>query len=194
MLEKFAFGVIQVIDLTRRWARVRNDAIVRDLAKRATTRRRRRPTNAPRLVVDAGASRVIVGTAAFSGGRQRAISGQFDRAVGRDEGSSSCLDTKEGRITTGAAAESNDLTAKKCIRKPCRFLRRLSQPPTRQKACCKARISTGVSSLRTLTCIEITAAGGITTIAEIQELARMNIHLRLAQFIRVGSTWASLRS
>ena len=120
MLEKFAaFGVIQVIDLDAAMGKGSNDAIVRDLASRATTRVGGgvRTVERARAVVDAGASRVIVGTAGFSGkGVDEQFLGQLDRAVGRER-ILLALDSKGGRITIKGWQESVDLRAEQVIRK-----------------------------------------------------------------------------
>ncbi len=70
MLEKFsAFPEIQVIDLDAALGKGSNDAIVRQLAARAVTRVGGgvRSLDRARTLLDGGASKVIVGTAAFSG-------------------------------------------------------------------------------------------------------------------------------
>ena len=68
MLEKFSdFPVIQVIDLDAAMDQGSNDAVVRDLTSRAVTRVGGgvRTAERARSLVEAGASRVIIGTAAF---------------------------------------------------------------------------------------------------------------------------------
>ena len=70
MLDKFsAFPEIQVIDLDAALGKGSNDAIVRELAARAVTRVGGgvRSLDKARTLLDGGASKVIVGTAAFSG-------------------------------------------------------------------------------------------------------------------------------
>lgn len=189
MLAKFAaFGVIQVIDLDAAMGRGSNDAIVRDLAKRATTRVGGgvRAVERARALVDAGASRVIVGTAAFSGkGVDEQFLGQLDRAVGRER-ILLALDTKEGRITIKGWQESVDLTAEEVIRKLEPFCGGFLCTYVDKEGMLQGTDLDWYRRLRNATSHEITAAGGITTIAEIQELARMKIHSALGMAVYTG--------
>ncbi|MCB1018749.1 MAG: 1-(5-phosphoribosyl)-5-[(5-phosphoribosylamino)methylideneamino] imidazole-4-carboxamide isomerase [Acidobacteria bacterium] len=189
MLEKFAaFGVIQVIDLDAAMGKGSNDAIVRDLAKRATTRVGGgvRSVERAKAVVDAGASRVIVGTAAFSGkGVNEQFLGQLDRAVGRER-ILLALDTKEGRITIKGWQESVDLTAEEVIRKLEPYCGGFLCTYVDKEGMLQGTDLDWYRRLRNATGHEITAAGGITTIAEIQELAQMKIHSALGMAVYTG--------
>jgi phosphoribosylformimino-5-aminoimidazole carboxamide ribotide isomerase len=189
MLEKFAgFGVIQVIDLDAAMGKGSNDAIVRDLAKRATTRVGGgvRTVERARALVDAGASRVIVGTATFSGkGINEQLLGQLNRAVGRER-ILLALDTKEGRITIKGWQESVDLTAEQVIRKLEPFCGGFLCTYVDKEGMLQGTDLDWYRRLRAATSHEITAAGGITTVAEIQELARMRIHSALGMAVYTG--------
>ena len=55
-----------------------------------------------------------------------------------------------------------------------------------KRVCCKAPISTGFGRLRQATKHEITAAGGITTIEDIQALDTLHIHAALGMAIYTG--------
>src|SRR5579863_746463 len=83
MLTRFqAFPVIQVIDLDAATGEGENDAIVEMLASRAAVRVGGgvRTAERARKMVEAGARKVIVGTAAFDPGRLTEIS----EAVGKE--------------------------------------------------------------------------------------------------------------
>ena len=69
MLKKFAaFPEIQVIDLDQALNRGSNDIVVRELAARVVTRVGGgvRSVNRAEILIEAGAAKVIIGTAAFS--------------------------------------------------------------------------------------------------------------------------------
>jgi phosphoribosylformimino-5-aminoimidazole carboxamide ribotide isomerase len=189
MLEKFAgFGVIQVIDLDAAMGKGSNDAIVRDLASRATTRVGGgvRTVERARALVDAGASRVILGTAAFSGnGVDEQFLGRLDRAVGRER-ILLALDTKGGRITIKGWQEAIDLTAEQVIRKLEPFCGGFLCTYVDKEGMLQGTDLDWYRRLRNATGHEITAAGGITTIAEIQELERMKIHSALGMAVYTG--------
>ena len=189
MLEKFAaFGVIQVIDLDAAMGKGSNDAIVRELASRATTRVGGgvRTVERARSLVDAGASRVIVGTAAFTPkGLDEQFLGQLDRAVGRDS-ILLALDSKGGRIVIKGWQEAVDLTAEQVIRKLEPFCGGFLCTYVDKEGMLQGTDLDWFRRLRAATAHEITAAGGITTIAEIQELADMKIHAALGMAVYTG--------
>ena len=189
MLEKFAaFGVIQVIDLDAAMGKGSNDAIVRDLAKRATTRVGGgvRTVERAQALVQAGASRVIVGTAAYSGnGVNQAFLEQLDRAVGREK-ILLALDSKGGRITIKGWQEAIELTAEQVIRKLEPYCGGFLCTYVDKEGMLEGTDLDWYRRLRNATSHEITAAGGITTIAEIRELAAMKVHSALGMAVYTG--------
>ena len=165
-----------------------NDAIVRDLATRATTRVGGgvRTVERARALVEAGASRVIVGTAAFAGnGVNRAFLEQLDSAVGRER-ILLALDSKGGRITIKGWQEAIELTAEEVIRKLEPFCGGFLCTYVDKEGMLQGTDLDWYRRLRNATGHEITAAGGITTIEEIQELARMNVHSALGMAVYTG--------
>ena len=189
MLEKFAaFGVIQVIDLDAAMGKGSNDAIVRDLAGRAVTRVGGgvRNVDRARALVDAGASRVIVGTAAFSGnGINEAFLGELDAAIGRDK-VLLALDSKGGRITIKGWQEAVDLTAEEVIRSLEPYCGGFLCTYVDKEGMLQGTDLAWYKRLRSATDHEITAAGGITTIEEIEALAAIRVHSALGMAIYTG--------
>lgn len=183
MLEKFAaFPEIQVIDLDAAIGRGSNDDLVRLLASRATCRVGggvRDPERA-RALVEQGAYRVIVGTAAFTG-----MLPAIAEAVGRER-VIVALDSKDGRIVVKGWRESTGLTAERVIRQ--------LEPHCSGFLCTyvdKEGMMQGTDldwfrRLRAATTHEITAAGGITTLDEVRELQRMDVHAALGMAIYTG--------
>ena len=189
MLARFkAFPQIQVIDLDAAIGKGSNDAIVQYLAARATTRVGggvRTPERARKLV-EQGAHKVIVGTAAF---RPDGINEDFLAATADAVGSDHLLiavDSMGGRIVVKGWREATTLTAEEVL--------------SRLEPYCAGFLCTYVDKegmlqgtdldwfrrLRAATSLELTAAGGITTIEEIRELQRINVHAALGMAIYTG--------
>lgn len=189
MLEKFAaFGVIQVIDLDAAMGKGSNDAIVRDLTAQAVTRVGGgvRSAERARALVDAGASKVIVGTAAFSGnGINAPLLEEIAAAVGRDA-ILLALDSKDGRITIKGWQEAIDLTAEAVIEKLEPYCGGFLCTYVDKEGMLEGTDLDWYRRLRAATDHEITAAGGITTVDDIQALADIRVHAALGMAIYTG--------
>ncbi|MGA2327384.1 MAG: HisA/HisF-related TIM barrel protein [Bryobacteraceae bacterium] len=189
MLERFsAFPEIQVIDLDAALGRGSNDGIVELLAARAVTRVGGgvRSVERARSLVECGARKVIVGTAAFgpAGVNTEFLEG-VRAAIGRER-LLMALDSREGRIVVKGWRESTALSAEEVL--------------GRLEPYCSGFLCTYVDKegmlegtdlgwfrrLRAATALEITAAGGITTLEEIRELQRLGIHAALGMAIYTG--------
>ena len=183
MLARFsAFSQIQVIDLDAAIGSGANDDIVELLCSRATCRVGGGVRSAERAgkLVEQGAYRVIVGTAAFTPALE-----QIAAAVGRDR-VVVALDSKDGRIVVKGWREKTDFTAEEVLH---RF-----EPHCSGFLCTyvdKEGMMQGTDlawfrRLRAATDHEITAAGGIATLEEIRELQRLNIHAALGMAVYTG--------
>jgi phosphoribosylformimino-5-aminoimidazole carboxamide ribotide isomerase len=189
MLERFkGFPVIQVIDLDAAMGKGLNLGIVRDLASRARTRVGGGVRTAARAreLIEAGAERVIVGTAAFSGNAvNEALLNEIGSAVGRDK-ILLALDSKYGKIVVKGWSEAVDLTAEEVIRRLEPFCGGFMCTYVDKEGMLQGTDLPWYRRLRQATNHEITAAGGITTMEEIQELTQMNIHAALGMAIYTG--------
>jgi len=189
MLEKFAaFGVIQVIDLDAAMGKGSNDSIVRDLTSQAVTRVGGgvRSAERARALIDAGASKVIVGTAAFAGnGINAPLLEEIDAAVGRDA-VLLALDSKDGRITIKGWQEAIDLTAEEVIQKLEPYCGGFLCTYVDKEGMLDGTDLDWYRRLREATNHEITAAGGITTLDDIRSLAEMRVHAALGMAIYTG--------
>ena len=179
MLKRFsAFPVIQVIDLDQAIGQGSNLPIVRRIAGQARTwvgggvRTLERAED----LVRSGAERVIVGTAAFSdNGPNSDLLEALASSIGRERLIVS-LDSMNGRIVIRGWRESTSLAAEEVI--------------SRFEPYCGAFLCTYVDKegtmegtdldwyrrLRAATDHEITAAGGIASIAEIRTLVDIGVH------------------
>jgi phosphoribosylformimino-5-aminoimidazole carboxamide ribotide isomerase len=189
MLERFeGFPEIQVIDLDAALGRGENNDLVELLASHARCRVGggvRSPERA-RMLIHCRAHRVIVGTSAFNaGGVNHALLASIAHEVGRER-VTVALDSKDGRIVVKGWTEATDLTAEQVI--------------TQLEPYCASFLCTYVDKegmmqgtdldwfrrLRAATKLHITAAGGITTVAEIEALEAMKIDSALGMAIYTG--------
>ena len=118
MLGKFAgFPEVQVIDLDAAMNRGSNDAMVRQLASRVAARVGGgvRSTERALALVEQGARKVIVGTAAFaSDGVNHEFLKRAAEAIGRER-LIIALDSKEGRVVVKGWRESTKLAAENVV-------------------------------------------------------------------------------
>ncbi len=190
MLEKFsAFPVIQVIDLDAAMDQGSNDAVVRELTSRAVTRVGggvRTAERAQRLV-ESGASRVIIGTAAFG---SEGVNEQLLRQVGESIGPERiilALDSKAGKIVTRGWRQAIQFSAEEVIHRLERYCGGFLCTYVDKEGMLEGTDLDWFRRLRAATDHELTAAGGITTFEEVRELARLGIHAALGMAIYTGS-------
>ena len=189
MLRRFAaFLEIQVIDLDAALGRGSNDAIVEFLAARAVTRVGGgvRTVDRALQLLGQGARKVIVGTAAFrADGPNVAFLESLAARAGPDR-IIIALDSKAGRIVVKGWQEATALTAEAVLH--------LLEPYCAGFLCTyvdKEGMLEGTDldwfrRLRAATTLELTAAGGITTLDEIRALLEMNVHAALGMAIYTG--------
>jgi phosphoribosylformimino-5-aminoimidazole carboxamide ribotide isomerase len=189
ILDRFkAFPEIQVIDLDAAMGRGSNDDLVRLVASRAASRVGGgvRSVERAKALVEQGAHKVIVGTAAF---HKAGVNDDFlcalGSAIGRDR-LIIALDSKDGRIVVKGWRESTELRAEQVL--------------TQLEPYCSGFLCTYVDKegmmqgtdlewfrrLRAASSLEITAAGGITTLHEVRTLLAMNVHTALGMAIYTG--------
>lgn len=189
MLDRFSgFPVIQVIDLDAAMGKGSNIDIVRDLTSRARTRVGGGVRTAARAVelIEAGAEKVVVGTAAFSGNAiNEKLLTEIGDAVGRDK-ILLALDSKYGRIVVKGWSEAIDLAADEVIKRLEPYCGGFLCTYVDKEGMLEGTDLDWYRTLRAATDHEITAAGGITTIEEIRELTAMNIHAALGMAIYTG--------
>ncbi len=189
MLRRFAaFPQIQVIDLDAAMGRGANDALVEMLAAKAVTRVGggvRTVERALKLVGE-GAFRVIVGTSAFtpSGPDYEFLTALVD-AIGRDR-IVLALDSKAGRIVVKGWQEVTNFTAEDVIHLLESYCSGFLCTYVDKEGMMQGTDLDWFARLRAATNLEITAAGGITTIEDIRALDRMRIHSAVGMAIYTG--------
>ncbi len=189
MLERFAaFPEIQVIDLDAAMGNGSNDEIVRQLAAKAVTRVGGgvRTVERAQTLVEAGALKVIVGTAAFrSDGINEDLLSALAEAAGREK-LVLALDSKGGRIVVKGWQEATQLKAEDVIRQLEPFCGGFLCTYVDKEGMMQGTDLDWFRRLRQATSHEITAAGGVTTLDEVRELTRLGIHAALGMAIYTG--------
>ena len=183
MLRKFAaFPEIQVIDLDAAMGKGENSALVELLASRAKCRIGggvRTPERARRLI-EQGAHRVVVGTAAFT-----PVIEEIAAAVGPEK-LLIALDSKHGKIVVKGWQESTDFTAEEVIGRLEPFCGGFLCTYVDKEGMLQGTDLDWFRRLRAATKHELTAAGGITTIEDIRALQAMNVNAALGMAIYTG--------
>ena len=189
MLRRFAaFPEIQVIDLDAAMGRGSNDGVVRMLASRAAARVGGgvRTVERARALVEQGARKVIVGTAAFgAAGADEAFLAALGDAIGRDR-VVIALDSKAGRIVVKGWQESTRFTAERVLRSLEPYCSGFLCTYVDKEGMMQGTDLDWFRRLRAATALEITAAGGITTMDEVRALLAMEVHAALGMAIYTG--------
>lgn len=189
MLEKFkAFPQIQVIDLDAAMGRGSNDELVSLVASKAKVRAGGgvRSVERAQALLEQGAHRVIVGTAAF---RVDGVNEDFLQAAAGAIGAERliiALDSKEGRIVVKGWRESTRLTAEEVLGQLEPYCSGFLCTYVDKEGMMQGTDLAWFRRLRAATKREITAAGGITTLDEIRQLLAMNVHAALGMAIYTG--------
>jgi phosphoribosylformimino-5-aminoimidazole carboxamide ribotide isomerase len=189
MLDKFAgFPQIQVIDLDAAMSRGSNSAVLEYIAQRATVRAGGgiRTVDRARQLITLGAYRVIVGTAAFSNtGLNTAFLSELQHAIGT-ESLTIALDSKAGQIVVKGWQEPTRWTAADVISELEPFCSGFLCTYVDKEGMMQGTDLRWFESLRAATDHELIAAGGITTLDDIQALTAMGIHCAIGMSIYTG--------
>jgi phosphoribosylformimino-5-aminoimidazole carboxamide ribotide isomerase len=189
MLEKFAaFPQIQVIDLDAAIGRGSNDGLVKLLASRAVCRVGGgvRSVDRARALVEQGAHKVIVGTAAFqSSGVNTELLAALEQAIGRER-LLVAVDSKGGRIVIKGWREATELSAEQVLQSLEPYCSGFLCTYVDKEGMMQGTDLDWFRRLRAATSLELTAAGGITTIAEVLALIEMGVHAALGMAVYTG--------
>jgi phosphoribosylformimino-5-aminoimidazole carboxamide ribotide isomerase len=189
MLRRFAgFPEIQVIDLDAAIGRGSNDGLVRMLAGAAATRVGGGVRTAERAaaLVEQGARKVIVGTSAFhEGGVNRDFLAAAAEAVGRER-LIVALDSMHGRIVVKGWRESTELKAEEVLHSLEPYCSGFLCTYVDKEGMLQGTDLEWFRRLRAATDLEVTAAGGITTLDEVRALLAMNVNAALGMAIYTG--------
>jgi phosphoribosylformimino-5-aminoimidazole carboxamide ribotide isomerase len=189
MLARFAaFPEIQLIDLDAAIGQGSNDALVEHLAARAACRVGGgvRTAERARKLVEQGARKVIVGTSAFhQNGVRHDLLGAVRDAIGRER-LIVAVDSLKGRIVVKGWRESLDLTAEQVVSQLEPYCSGLLCTYVDMEGMMQGTDLDWFRRLRAATSLEITAAGGITTLDDVRALLDMEVHAALGMAIYTG--------
>lgn len=189
MLRRFsAFPEIQVIDLNAAMGTGSNDDLVRLVAGHARVRAGGgvRTVDRARALAAQGAHKVIVGTAAFtSSGIDAGFLADLAAAIGKDR-VIVALDSKEGRIVVKGWRETTPFTAEQVIAALEPYCSGFLCTYVDKEGMLQGTDLAWFKRLRAATSLEITAAGGITTMEEVRTLLDMNVHAALGMAVYTG--------
>jgi phosphoribosylformimino-5-aminoimidazole carboxamide ribotide isomerase len=189
MLAKFAgFPQIQVIDLDAAIGNGANDDMVRLLCSHATCRVGGgvRTVDRAKALLEQGAHRIIVGTSAFQGdGINRPFLEALCDAVGRDR-LVVAVDSKGGRIVVKGWRESTNMTAEEVLKPLEPYCSGFLCTYVDKEGMMQGTDLDWFARLRAATSLELTAAGGITTLDDVRALTALNINSALGMAIYTG--------
>lgn len=189
MLELFArFPQIQVIDLDAAMGKGSNSRILEHLARRATIRAGGgvRTVGRARELVEQGAHRVIIGTAAFtSAGPNFQFLSDLRTAVGASQ-LTIALDSKNGHIVVKGWQEATQWTAVDLISQLEPYCSSFLCTYVDKEGMMQGTDLHWFETLRQRTQHELVAAGGITTLNDVQALSSLNIHCAIGMSIYTG--------
>jgi len=189
MLRKLAaFPEIQVIDLDAAMGRGSNEALVRWLASKAAVRAGGgvRTVERARALMEQGARKVIVGTSAFtSTGIHEPFLAALRDAIGRER-LLIALDSKGGHIVVKGWQEAIALTAEEVLRPLEPYCSGFLCTYVDKEGMMQGTDLDWFRRLRAATSLELTAAGGITTLDDVRALLGMDVHAALGMAIYTG--------
>jgi len=189
MLRKFAaFPEIQVIDLDAAMGRGSNHELVGWLASRAVTRVGGgvRTVERARALFEQGARKVIVGTAAFTAaGVNHEFLAELAAAVGRGR-LLIALDSLGGRIVVKGWRESIALSAEEVLQPLEPYCAGFLCTYVDKEGMLQGTDLAWFRRLRAATALELTAAGGITTLEEVRALLEIKVNAALGMAIYTG--------
>ncbi len=179
-----AFPEIQVIDLDAAMDQGSNNAIVRELASRAIIRAGGGIRTVDRAIdlLDNGVYRVIIGTAAFSA---EGINIAFLEALPAER-VMIALDSRAGKIVIKGWKEATRFSAEEVLARLEPYCSGFLCTYVDKEGMLQGTDLNWFRRLRAATKHEITAAGGITTIEEIRELAKIGVDAALGMALYTG--------
>jgi phosphoribosylformimino-5-aminoimidazole carboxamide ribonucleotide (ProFAR) isomerase len=165
-----------------------NDGLVREIASKAAIRAGGgvRGAARARALVEQGARKVIVGTSAFTktGVNETLLAGIRD-AIGRDR-LIVAVDSKDGRIVVKGWQEATRLTAESTLGALEPFCSGFLCTYVDKEGMMQGTDLDWFRRLRAATSLELTAAGGITTLEDVRALLDMGVHAALGMAVYTG--------
>lgn len=189
MLQLFsAFPQLQVIDLDAAMGRGANTAILNHIASRALVRAGGgvRTVERARELVELGAHRVIVGTAAFNAqGPNFEFLKSLEMAVGASR-LTVALDSKDGHVVLKGWQEKTPWKAVDLIAELAPYCSGFLCTYVDKEGMMQGTDLDWFHELRRRSAHELIAAGGITTLDDVRALSDLDIHCAIGMSIYTG--------
>lgn len=180
-IEKFSrFPLVQLIDLDAAMRQGDNSALVAQIAKRLPVQAGGgiHTIERARQVLDAGAQRVIIGSALFSGGDESPVNTRFAaelaEAIGVDRVVAG-IDTKQGRIAVKGWKANVNLTAEEAIPQLEPYVSAFLYTHVDGEGMLKGFPIDVAARLRKLTQRQLIVAGGIRSEQEVDDLHAIEV-------------------
>ncbi|HLC65749.1 MAG TPA: 1-(5-phosphoribosyl)-5-[(5-phosphoribosylamino)methylideneamino] imidazole-4-carboxamide isomerase [Candidatus Nanoarchaeia archaeon] len=188
LLKKFRGFEIQVIDLDAAKGEGSNKRIVKGICKKAKCRVGGgiRSIKSANEMISAGAKKVIIGSKAFSEGRiDRKFLGSLSKNIGRKK-IIIALDSKKGEIVIKGWREGTGISAVKVAGELEPYCSEFLYTYVDKEGMMQGTDLKALKKLRNATKNEITAAGGISSIKEIEKLEKLGINSALGMALYTG--------
>ncbi|MFC1768371.1 HisA/HisF-related TIM barrel protein [Nanoarchaeota archaeon] len=188
ILNKFEGYEIQVIDLDAAKGEGNNKEIVKDICKKAPCRVGGgiRDIETAKEMISAGAKKVIIGSRAFEGAFvNKNFLDQLVKAIGKEK-IIIAIDSKKGEIVIKGWRESTGIKATSVIKKLEPYCSEFLYTYVDKEGMMEGTDLATLEKLRLATKNDITAAGGISSLKEIEKLENLNINSALGMALYTG--------
>jgi phosphoribosylformimino-5-aminoimidazole carboxamide ribotide isomerase len=183
-----SFPVVQLIDLDAAMGSGNNNAIIQDIVKRLPCRVGGGIRNVARAieVLSYGATEVIVGSSLFNHGQvDLTFAQQLSEAIGRQH-IIAAVDSKNGHVVVKGWKETVPLTATEAIKNLEPYCDEFLYTHVDNEGLMQGTNLQAIMAVRKATTRRVTAAGGITTEHEIDELHRAGVDAVVGMAIYTG--------
>jgi phosphoribosylformimino-5-aminoimidazole carboxamide ribotide isomerase len=183
------FPKVQVIDLDAATGSGDNLALVRRIAATLACRVGGgiRTIDRARDILHAGARQIIAGSALFADGKADVeFAGALAEAVGRER-IIAAVDSRGGRVVIHGWRTSLPLTAVEAVRTLEPFCDEFLYTHVDTEGLMQGTDFTAIEAVRNATTRRVTAAGGITTLDEIERLDRLGVDAVVGMAIYTGA-------
>lgn len=189
LIAKFKpFGEIQLIDLDAAMGKGNNLALINKITKKIKCRVGGgiRNITIAKHVINAGATKVIVGSAAFKDGKiNKEFLGSLKKTIGKNK-IIIAIDSRKGKIVVRGWQKSTGINTLKVIKQLEPYCSEFLYTYVDKEGTMKGIDLKLVKRLKKATKNKLTVAGGISTIKEIKELKKSKISCALGMAVYTG--------
>lgn len=188
LARKFSKYNIQLIDLDAAMGKGDNLRIIKIICKQFKCRVGGgiRTLEKAKEIIKAGAKKIIIGSAAFKEGKINILFlKQLNKYVGKDK-IIIAIDSKKGKIVIKGWKESTNISTLKVVKELEPYCSEFLYTYVDKEGMMQGTDFSTLRSLKQLTNNEITAAGGISSIEEVNRLERLKVNSVLGMALYTG--------